>query len=168
MGSRTNPDVRGLTARPVSPVLAPMNDEAVLWKGSSSQVKNLWWFVSCLLVIPIPVAIWKWLQVKCRVFTVTSERLLVQSGVFNQTRDTLELYRVRDIQMEAPFWPRMFGLQHIHLLTTDITSERVSLDHVPASANLPDVLRKQVELCRDKKRVREIGIDLDPGVGSAE
>ncbi len=141
-----------------------MNEETVLWKGAPSQWKNFWWFVSCLLVIPIPIAFWKWLEVKNHVFTLTSERLLTERGVMNRVKDTLELYRVRDIQTLMPFWPRMFGLQHIQLLTTDISSERVVLDHIPDSANLPDLLRKQVEMCRDKKRVREIGVDLDPGM----
>jgi len=39
--------------------------EETLWKGTSSQVKNFWLFVACILVIPIPWAIAAWLRTKC-------------------------------------------------------------------------------------------------------
>jgi hypothetical protein len=139
--------------------------ETELWKGTSSQVKNFWWFVACLLVIPIPWAIWAWLKVKCRVYTLTTERLLIADGVLNKSQETLELYRVRDQQVTEPFILRLFGLQNIHLLATDLTTESVVLDYIPKTAGLPDLLRKHVEECRMRKRVREVGIDLDPGVG---
>ena len=141
-----------------------MSTETNIWKGTSSQWKNFWWFVSCLLVIPIPWAIWAWLKVKCRVYTLTTERLLIEDGVFNKNHDTLELYRVRDLQVTEPFWQRLFGLQNIQLLATDITTESVVLDFMPKSAGLPDHLRKQVEECRQRKRVREVGVDLEPGI----
>ena len=89
-----------------------MSTETEIWKGTSSQVKNFWWFVACILVIPIPWAIWNYLKVKSRVYTLTTERLLIDEGVFNKTQDTLELYRVRDIQVKEPFLLRLFGLQN--------------------------------------------------------
>jgi Bacterial PH domain len=141
-----------------------MSTETVIWKGTSSQLKNFWWFVSCLLVIPIPWAIWAWLKVKCRVYTLTTERLLIEDGVFNKDKDTLELYRVRDFQVHEPFWPRLFGLQNIHLLATDLTTENLVMDFIPKSAGLLDHFRKQVEECRQRKRVREVGIDIEPGI----
>ncbi|MEQ1861172.1 MAG: PH domain-containing protein [Chthoniobacteraceae bacterium] len=142
-----------------------MSTETVIWKGTSSQVKNFWWFVACLLVIPIPWAIWAWLKVKCRVYTLTTERLLIESGVLNKSHDTLELYRVRDLQVSEPLWLRLFGLQNIQLLATDITTENLELGYIPSGLNLRDKLREHVERCRQLKGVREIGIDMDPGAG---
>lgn len=141
-----------------------MSTENVLWKGTSSQVKNFWWFVSCLLVIPIPWAIWKYLRVKCRVYTLTSERLIIEDGVFNKNQETLELYRVRDLQIAEPFWLRLFGLQNIHLLATDLTTDSLILDYLPSSLNLRDQFRTHVEECRRRKGVREVGVDIEPGI----
>ncbi len=143
-----------------------MSNETVVWKGTSSQVKNLWWFVACLLVIPIPWAIWNWLKVKCRVYTLTDERLMIESGVFNKGQDLLELYRVRDLQVNQPFWLRLFGLENISLLTSDLTTQSLMLDYIPSALNLRDKFRQHIEECRRKKGVREVGIDLEPGIGS--
>lgn len=138
-----------------------MSSETVVWKGSSSQLKNFWWFVSCILIIPIPWAIWAWLKVKSRVYTLTTERLLIEDGVFSKTHDTLELYRVRDLQVTEPFLQRLFGLQNIHLLATDLTTDSVVLDHIPSNLNLRDKFREFVEETRRRKGVRELGIDIE-------
>lgn len=143
-----------------------MSSETVIWKGSSSQVKNFWWFVACILVVPIPWALWNWLKVKSRVYTLTTERLIIEDGVFNKTQDTLELYRVRDLQVFEPFMLRLFGLQNIHLLATDLTTENLMLDHIPSSLNLRDKFRECVEECRKRKGVREVGVDFEPGAGT--
>ena len=138
--------------------------EETLWKGTSSQVKNLWLFVACILVIPIPWAIAAWLRTKCRVYTLTSERLLIESGVFSKSHETLELYRVRDLQYTEPFWLRLFGLQNIHLLATDMTTSNLVLEYLPKAAGLPDLFRTQIEACRARKVVRELGVDIEQGI----
>jgi len=144
-----------------------MSTETVIWKGTSSQVKNVWWFAACILVIPIPWAIWHWLKVKCRVFTLTNERLMIESGVLNKSQDLIELYRVRDLQVNQPFWLRLFGLENISLITTDLTTESVMLDYMPSALNLRDKFREHVEECRRRKGVREVGIDVEHGGGHA-
>jgi uncharacterized membrane protein YdbT with pleckstrin-like domain len=133
--------------------------EETLWSGTSSQVKNLGAFLLCLLVIPIPWAIYRWLAVKTTTYRLTSERLITERGILNKTTDTLELYRVRDMQTTAPFFQRLFGLQTIHLLTADTSTPSVVLDFIPASLALPDKFRAQVEACRMNKRVRTLDVE---------
>ena len=133
--------------------------EQPVWTGTSSQLKNLGVFLLGILIIPIPWALWRWLQVKHRVYQLTNERLLITSGVLNKTTEALELYRVRDLQVSQPFFLRLFGLQNIHLLTTDSSTPEVIIDYIPSDLKLPDKVRNQVEQCRVAKRVREIDIE---------
>ncbi len=138
-------------------------NEQTLWTGTSSQLKNFWLFVACLLVIPIPWAIWAWLKTKNRIYTLTSERLMIRSGVFNVSTETLELYRVRDLQMTEPFWLRLWGLKNLHLITTDSTTPELILDYIPSALDLGTKFRQQIEQSRQRKGVREFGIDLAAG-----
>ena len=133
--------------------------EEKVWSGSSSQVKNLGAFLLCVLVIPIPWAFWQWLKVKCRVYELTSERLLITDGVFNKSTETLELYRIRDLQVVQPFFQRLFGLQTIHLITSDSSTPELSVDYIPTSLGLSDKLREHLENARMKKRVREVDVE---------
>jgi uncharacterized membrane protein YdbT with pleckstrin-like domain len=140
--------------------------EETLWSGTSSQLKNFWAYVLCILIIPIPWAIYRWLVVKTTTYRLTTERLLTEHGIFNKTTDTLELYRVRDMQTTAPFIQRVFGLQTIHLLTADTSTPSIVLDYIPTSLNLPDTFRTQVEESRQRKRVRTLDVEDDtPGDG---
>ena len=145
--------------------------EQTIWTGTSSQVKNFWLFVACLLVVPIPWAIWAWLKTKNRTYTLTSERLMIRSGVFNIATETLELYRVRDLQIMEPFWLRLWGLKNLHLITTDSTTPELILDYIPSALDLGTKFRQQIEQSRQKKGVREFGIDVAQGgdhIGDAQ
>ncbi|MCX6978634.1 MAG: PH domain-containing protein [Verrucomicrobia bacterium] len=111
--------------------------EQTLWRGTSSQFKNLWPFVSCILVVPIPWAVYRWLEVKSTVFELTTERLITERGILSKTKDSLELYRVRDLQVTQPVSLRLFGL----------------------SLKLGGLLRTQVEETRMAKRVRTVDVE---------
>ena len=141
--------------------------EQTIWQGHSSQVKNFWPFVSCLLVVPIPWALYRWLAVKTTTYQLTTERLVTERGILNKTKDTLELYRVRDLQVTQPFWIRLFGLENIHLLTADTSTPSVVIDCVPAALGLSDKFRVQIEACRMAKRVRTVDLEDDHGGDSA-
>ncbi len=137
--------------------------EENIWSGTSSQLKNFWAFVLCLLVIPIPWTIYRWLVVKTTTYRLTSERLLTTRGIFSTVTDTLELYRVRDLEMTQTFWQRLFGLQNIVLLTADESSPRIVIDFIPSALGLSDKIRAAVEACRLAKRVRTVDMEDDPG-----
>ena len=159
--------------------------EETLWTGSSSQVKNLKPFAVCALamiaifatggwlmskdwgkpyggwllllaLVPIGIAIWKWLQVRARKYQLTTERLLITTGIVNVVTNSLELYRVRDIRMSQPVFLRVFNLENVDLTTSDLSSPVVSVDHVPKAEMIGNKIRTQVEACRLTKGTREI------------
>jgi len=137
--------------------------EENIWSGTSSQLKNFWAFVACLLVIPIPWAIYRWLLVKSTIYRLTTARLVTTRGIFSTVTDSLELYRVRDLEMTQSFTQRLFGLQDIVLLTADELSPRILIDHIPVALALPDKIRAHVEACRVAKSVRTVDVEDDPG-----
>jgi uncharacterized membrane protein YdbT with pleckstrin-like domain len=156
--------------------------EEHVWTGSSSQWKNFGVFLFCLILIvgiviaalalpppgPLLIALaaipalwafWRWLKTRCRIYRLTSERLVVEDGVLNKTSETLELYRVRDLQVSRPFIHRLVGLENLQLITSDPTTPRMLIDAISAAEKLGDRFRESVEQCRMKKGVREIDIE---------
>ena len=112
--------------------------------------------LSCLLVFPIPFAIWSFIVTGCNEYVLSSERFLHRQGVFSKTIEALELYRVRDYRIEAPFFLRLFGLANIVLITSDISTPTVVLKGVKNAENLANVIRENVEVVRWNKGVRVI------------
>ena len=131
-----------------------MTDERIEWIGHPSQWQNLGWFVLCLLIIPLPVAIWKWLETRNTVYTLTDQRLKFTRGVFSKTTEDLELYRVRDTKFEQSFFERMVGLGEIEVFTTDETSPTIKLPFIQDAETVREKIRGLVEARRDAKRVR--------------
>jgi uncharacterized membrane protein YdbT with pleckstrin-like domain len=131
-----------------------MTDEHIEWIGHPSQWQNLGWFLLCLLLIPIPVALWKWLETRNTIYTLTDQRLKFTRGVFSKTTEDLELYRVRDTKFQQSFFERMVGLGEIELFTTDETSPTIQLSYIVAAESVREKIRALVEARRDAKRVR--------------
>ena len=133
--------------------------EETIWRGTSSQKKNLGIYILCILVVPIPWAIARYLQTKNKVYELTSERLKITQGVFSKATSTVELYRVKDIEVRQPFWYRILGLENVQVTTSDVSSPSLLFDAIEVTAGLPDKLRNQVEAIRVQKRVREIDLE---------
>lgn len=162
-----------------------MTEENTFWKGSPSQWLNLWPFTGALviavaiivagvffppaflaLILPLALVIWKYLSVRTLVFELTSERLRITSGIINQKIDEIELYRIKESQMTRTWWMRLTGLASINLETSDRGMPSLTIPAVRNGVELREQLRKQVELMRDKKRVRETDFeDSSPADG---
>src|SRR5438105_5252456 len=137
--------------------------EETVWRGTSSQWKNFGLYILCALfcwlIVPIFIALARYLQTKNKVYELTTERLKTTEGVFSKITDTLELYRVKDLEMRQPFWSRMCGLENVHINTSDVSTPFVLIDSVPIALGLGDKIRNAVENVRLLKRVREIDIE---------
>ena len=131
-----------------------MSDERIEWTGHPSQWQNLGWFALCLLLIPIPLAIWKWLETRNTTYTLSDQRLKFTRGIFTKTTEDLELYRVRDTKFEQNLFERMVGLGKIEVFTTDETSPTIKLAYIEDAEAVREKIRALVEARRDAKRVR--------------
>lgn len=117
------------------------------------------WLIWAALILPFAYAIWRFLEVRSNLFELTSERLRVTRGVINQNIDEIELYRVKDSYMVRPWWMRLTGLASIVLETSDRSLRNLTIPAIHGGVELRELLRKNVETVRDKKRVREMDFD---------
>ncbi|HAX09962.1 MAG TPA: hypothetical protein DCX68_07935 [Marinobacter hydrocarbonoclasticus] len=140
-----------------------MREEKDVWYGTPSQVVNLGTFIVCgllfFLVIPLFIALWRWLEVKYTKYELTTQRLRTRYGVLNRKTNELELYRVRDYQLEEPFFLRLFSLGNVILRTSDRTSPVVTIRAIENGEELREKLRQYVEECRTHKGVREFDVE---------
>ena len=152
--------------------------ETPLWKGTPSQWLNIGPFSLALLlsagiavggilfppafaglILPLIWMIWRFLVIRCEIFELTSQRLRISHGVFNQKIDEIELYRIKDVLVERKWRMRIFGLGSLHLETSDRSLPQVTIPAISDAIGLREILRKEVEAVRDKKRVRELDFE---------
>ena len=104
-------------------------EESLVWKGSPSQWTNCGRYLVCVLLvagviaayhfssigptafyglaIPAILAFAFWLGTRTHVYQITTERVLETTGILSRRTSELELYRVRDYQVDEPFWLRL-------------------------------------------------------------
>jgi membrane protein YdbS with pleckstrin-like domain len=128
-------------------------------RRQSPEVGNFASYILILLAVPIFIAGKRYLQTKCTVYELTSERVKINEGVFSKVTDTLELYRVKDIETRQPFLYRVCGIENVQLNTSDTSSPFVLIQAIPHDAGLGDKIRNQVETIRPQKGVREIDVE---------
>ncbi|MBL0927154.1 MAG: PH domain-containing protein [Phycisphaerales bacterium] len=137
--------------------------ETVVWEGRSSQWLNFWPFLLCILILPIPYALYRWLDTRCTTYTLTTQRLKLARGILSKTFDNLELYRVKDSTLHQPFIERLVGLGTITLITSDATNPTLTIRAIADSQRVHDAIRNEVERVRRERGVRELDVhDDDP------
>ena len=137
--------------------------ETTIWVGRPSQLKNfkifLLCFLLCWLIVPIFVALWYWLVVRCFQYELTTQRLRISQGVFNRQTEEIELYRIKDTALVEPFWLRMFSLGNVVLITSDRSTPELVIDAIHDAAGVRETIRAQVEALRTSKGVREVDFE---------
>ena len=96
-------------------------------------------------------------------YTLTKEKLLVETGIFNKDEEEIRLYRIMDMTLKRSLWQRLFGLGTIHCCTADKSSPEMDIQWIKDAANVKELLSDLVEAERMEKRVssREFFSDND-------
>lgn len=117
------------------------------------NVQYIWllWVLAGLALLYILGVI---VVVRSHQYEVTNERVRFRKGILTKRTDELELYRVNDTTLIEPFTLRMFGLGTIEFRTADTTTPILHIEAIHGARKLREELRKHVEECRDRKRVR--------------
>mgnify|MGYP002517180205 CR=1 FL=1 len=97
-------------------------------------------------------------------YCLSEDRLFISEGFLNLKDDEVLLYRVRDIDTKRTLWQRLFGVGTISVMSSDKTMPTLVLKNVKDPMMVKELIHKQVEETKIKRRVRfgEImGTDLD-------
>jgi len=109
-----------------------------------------------LLLIPLVKIISNFMVIHSTHYQLTHERIITSTGIFNRSHDELELYRIKDYQVEEPFFQRLFSLGTIILVTSDKSHPVLNLSAIREPKKIRDIIRQNVEKLRTQKGVREI------------
>ncbi len=130
-----------------------------LRRGDAAQMRNLSPYILIFLLVPIFMTLARYLKTKNEIYELTSERIKISEGIFSKVTDTLELYRVKDLETRQPFLYRLVSIENVQLNTSDASSPFILIEAIPSAVGLPDKIRNQVEAIRTQKSVREIDIE---------
>ena len=87
-------------------------------------------------------------------YKLSDDRLFLSVGFLNIKDDEVLLYRVRDIDTSRTLWQRIFGVGTITVMSSDKTMPTLELKNVKDPVFVKELLHKQVEEMKIKRRVR--------------
>ena len=96
-------------------------------------------------------------------YALSEDRLFLSVGFFSIRDDELLLYRVRDITTRRSLWQRLFGVGTVTVMSSDKTMPTLVLKNIKDPIFVKELIHKQVEETKIKRRVRfgEIMTDAD-------
>lgn len=86
-------------------------------------------------------------------YRVTTRTIDIESGMLNRKIDTLQLWRVRDVEFRQTFSQRLFGVGTIRLLTHDALNPEVILAGVADARNVFDEVKRACETAGQQRNV---------------
>ena len=96
-------------------------------------------------------------------YALSEDRLFTSVGFLNIKDDEILLYRVRDIDTSRSLWQRLFGVGTVVVASSDKTMPNLVLKNIKDPVFVKELIHKQVEETKIKRRVRfgEIMTDAD-------
>ena len=87
-------------------------------------------------------------------YRLSEDRLFLSVGFLNIQDDEILLYRVRDIDTSRTLWQRIFGVGTVVVSSSDKTMPILTLKNVKDPVFVKELIHKQVEEMKIKRRVR--------------
>ncbi len=133
----------------------PLPDERILFKGHPAVIGSVTRLLISIFTLGIG-AIWFWLKSVNTQYLITSQRIVIETGIFSREIETLEIYQIDDIHLDKPLNQRMMGTGNIVLLTRDISAPKILLDRLPLDVReLYEQMRPCIQQARFRFHVRD-------------
>ena len=86
-------------------------------------------------------------------FLITTRAIDVESGLFSKNIETLQLWRVRDLEFHQTMTDRLLGVSRVQLFTHDETTPQLLLWGLPGSRRIFEQLQDALEIARRSRNV---------------
>ena len=117
------------------------------------------WLPFAIALLIVGRLCWAWATVAFTRYTITNERLIITSGVFDQLTEEVELRRVRDFAVKKPIDLRPLGLGHVQVIAADPSDPISILIAIRRPDAVHDLLRNAVQDAWQRYGVRDLVVN---------
>ena len=86
-------------------------------------------------------------------YSLTEEKLLIETGFLNKKEEEVRLYRIMDVTLKRSLGERIFGLGTIHCCSADRSTPEFDILRIKKSGKVKNMLSDMIEQQRTLKRV---------------
>jgi|APCry1669192522_1035417.scaffolds.fasta_scaffold00372_8 uncharacterized membrane protein YdbT with pleckstrin-like domain len=109
----------------------------------------------------------QWLRNVTTRYTVTDQRIKLETGIIFRRVDEIELYRVKDVRVDYSLLNRIVNIGTIRIVSSDPTTnpEPLLMRSIANARGVRELLRNNAERIRRQRGVREVDFDRMPYAG---
>jgi len=86
-------------------------------------------------------------------YMLTTEKLLISTGILNKKEEEIRLYRIMDVTLHRSLGQRLLGIGSIHCCSADRSTPEFDIKHIKDARRVKDLLSDAIEHEREAKRV---------------
>ncbi len=133
------------------------------WRWLLGTLAGWGTLILCLVGVGLVILVIKWFRNVATRYELTDQRLIIRSGILRKRTDEIELFRVKDSVVDYSIINQLTGIGVITIRSSDATTggHELVLRDIPGAVTLREQLRMLVEAARQKRRVRELDIDVE-------
>jgi membrane protein YdbS with pleckstrin-like domain len=135
-------------------------EEELIWEGRPTWRAWAGQWIAGWALLPILVGAYfllkVWSRTRSERWKLTSRRIEVERGLLGKQVDTLELWRVRDVELRQTAFDRLFGVSSIRVTAHDGTYPALEIRGVPGDRTIYDRLMKAVMEARQQRGVMNL------------
>jgi uncharacterized membrane protein YdbT with pleckstrin-like domain len=133
--------------------------EEILFEGYRAVVPGLGSLLLILITIGLALP-FLWLRARACHYKLTSERVVVERGIFSKRLEQVDVYRITDYTVERPFSQRLLGTGNIQLAAMDRSTPSLRLEDLRTDVvALYERLRRATESQKRDRGVRVVDFD---------
>ena len=87
-------------------------------------------------------------------YSLSEDRLFLETGLLSLHQDEILLYRVRDISLHMTLGQRIFGVGSVLVLSSDKSLPELVLKNIKQPREVKELIHQQVEQAKDARRMR--------------
>lgn len=126
--------------------------ERTLFAGPQAPVYSLGQWALVIVTLGIAYMVY-WIRSRSVRYTVTTQRIQIERGLFSTLKINVELFRIDDFDIHRPFSMRVLGYSVLHLRSSDPDFTSVAIVGIPRLDELADTLRECSLRERSRRRV---------------
>lgn len=133
--------------------------EELLYAGRPAVIQGLGGLLLAILTLGISALV-MWLRSLGTHYKITTQRVVIEEGVFSKRMEQIDLYRIVDYVVERPFGQRMMGTGNLVLEAMDKTTANIRIAGIKTDVvALYERLRYCTEQEKKKRGVRVLDVE---------
>ncbi|CAN5584548.1 hypothetical protein BH09MYX1_BH09MYX1_54140 [soil metagenome] len=134
--------------------------EELFFEGRPAAIGGVVALLITILTAGLALLFFYWPRTWGRSYRITSQRVVVTSGLFSKRMDQIDLYRVVDFAIEKSFGQRLMGTGTIIIEAMDKTTPEVRIEGIRANVDaLYERMRASAEVEKQRKGVRLMDVE---------